>query len=58
MRADDKKVETLTPGRESVRLVSNDLFGDGVYIFDIDHIPLGCGAVCFPSAPSGSTSLT
>ena len=45
MRADSKKVATVTPGRESVRLVSNDLFGDGVYIFDVDHIPLGCGTV-------------
>lgn len=47
MRADSKKVATLTPGRESVRLVSNNLFGDGVYIFDVDHIPLGCGTVSF-----------
>ena len=47
MRADNKKVATVTPGRESVRLVSNDLFGDGVYIFDVDHIPLGCGTVSF-----------
>ncbi len=47
MRADNKKVANLGPGRESVRLVSNDLFGDGVYIFDVDHIPLGCGTVRF-----------
>jgi len=49
MRADDKKVANLSPGRESVRLVSNDLFGDGVYIFDVDHVPLGCGTVRFLS---------
>ena len=47
MRADSKKVANLSPGRESVRLVSNNLFGDGVYIFDVDHIPLGCGTVRF-----------
>lgn len=58
MRPDDKKVANLSPGRESVRLVSNDLFGDGVYIFDIDHIPLGCGVVRFLFVPSSSASLT
>jgi hypothetical protein len=58
MRADDKKVANLSPGRESVRLVSNDLFGDGVYIFDIDHIPLGCGTVRFLFVPLLPASMT
>jgi len=57
MRADDKKIANNHPGRESVRLVSNDLFGDGVYIFDIDHIPLGCGTVRFLFARSASARL-
>ncbi|CDZ98694.1 Glycoside hydrolase, family 16 [Phaffia rhodozyma] len=30
-------------GRNSVRIVSKDDFADGVYILDIDHMPVGCG---------------
>lgn len=45
MKADSTHTSNLGRGRESVRLVSNDKFGDGVYIFDIGHMPLGCGTV-------------
>ncbi|CAG8784298.1 13620_t:CDS:1, partial [Acaulospora colombiana] len=43
MKADSEHNSILGKGRDSVRLVSNDEFGDGVYIFDINHMPVGCG---------------
>ena len=40
----DTTVATATGrGRNSVRLVSKDSFADGVYVLDVDHIPVGCG---------------
>ncbi|CAG8622670.1 11211_t:CDS:2, partial [Acaulospora colombiana] len=39
MKADSEHNSILGKGRDSVRLVSNDEFGDGVYIFDINHMP-------------------
>jgi hypothetical protein len=30
-------------GRDSVRLASKDEFADGVYILDVNHMPVGCG---------------
>ena len=44
MKADNTSNGDLN-GRDSVRLVSNNDFGDGVYIFDINHVPVGCGTV-------------
>jgi hypothetical protein len=49
MKADDQHNSILGKGRDSVRLVSNDEYGDGVYIFDINHMPVGCGTVSIPS---------
>jgi hypothetical protein len=43
MKADS--TNDSSKGRDSVRLVSNNDFGDGVYIFDINHMPVGCGTV-------------
>ena len=45
MKADSTQNSFMGQGRESVRLVSKSDFGDGVYIFDINHIPVGCGTV-------------
>lgn len=43
-------VDTTTPiasgrGRNSIRLESNSLYRDGVFVLDTDHIPSGCGVV-------------
>ncbi|CAG7848629.1 SubName: Full=Related to glycoside hydrolase family 16 protein-Laccaria bicolor {ECO:0000313/EMBL:CCA73334.1} [Serendipita indica DSM 11827] len=43
MKADSINNSVMGKGRDSVRLVSRDEFGDGVYIFDINHSPVGCG---------------
>lgn len=45
MKADSTNNSNMGKGRDSVRLVSNNDFGDGVYIFDINHMPVGCGTV-------------
>jgi hypothetical protein len=45
MKADSTQPSVMGKGRDSVRLVSNNDFGDGVYIFDINHMPVGCGTV-------------
>lgn len=45
MKADSTQNSVMGKGRDSVRLVSNNDFGDGAYIFDINHMPVGCGTV-------------
>ncbi|KIL00724.1 glycoside hydrolase family 16 protein [Paxillus rubicundulus Ve08.2h10] len=43
MRADDwSVVEPNVRGRDSVRIQSNNAFGDGLYVLDIAHMPAGC----------------
>ena len=42
IRADSSKPATGR-GRDSVRLSSKDEFADGVYILDVNHMPVGCG---------------
>ncbi|TYJ51917.1 hypothetical protein B9479_007496 [Cryptococcus floricola] len=42
MRADSDSVATGR-GRDSVRISSKDYFADGVYILDLNHMPVGCG---------------
>lgn len=42
------KVDDFTPiasgrGRSAVRIVSKDEYADGVYVLDVDHMPVGCG---------------
>jgi hypothetical protein len=32
-------------GRDSVRISSKDEWADGVYILDVNHMPVGCGSV-------------
>lgn len=43
-------------GRDSVRIASKDEWADGVYILDVNHIPVGCGTVriCFFSLASSA----
>jgi hypothetical protein len=31
------------PGRPSVRLESKSTFTEGLFVFDLTHIPVGCG---------------
>ncbi|EIW70867.1 hypothetical protein TREMEDRAFT_28753, partial [Tremella mesenterica DSM 1558] len=42
MRADSDN-QASGRGRNSVRISSKDKFGDGVYILDVNHMPVGCG---------------
>ncbi|KIJ18732.1 glycoside hydrolase family 16 protein [Paxillus involutus ATCC 200175] len=43
MRADDwSVVEPGARGRDSVRLQSQNAYGDGFYVLDITHMPAGC----------------
>ncbi|WVQ82189.1 hypothetical protein IAT38_004317 [Cryptococcus sp. DSM 104549] len=42
MRADSDNVATGR-GRDSIRISSKDKFADGVYILDLNHMPVGCG---------------
>ncbi|THV05084.1 laminarinase [Dendrothele bispora CBS 962.96] len=43
-RADSTTVLSASgPGRNSFRLQSNSLYGNGVQIFNINHMPEGCG---------------
>lgn len=56
MKADSQNQSVMGKGRDSVRLVSNDDFGDGVYIFDITHAPVGCGTVSSHSTLSSNIS--
>ncbi|KAH6917917.1 endo-beta-glucanase [Coprinopsis sp. MPI-PUGE-AT-0042] len=45
LRADATKVLSPSgPGRDSVRLISNRHYGNGVMVFDIRHMPQGCGS--------------
>jgi hypothetical protein len=37
MSVDPKRARATGRGRNSVRIVSKDLFADGVYILDVDH---------------------
>jgi hypothetical protein len=62
MRANSESVASA-PGRDSVRISSKDEFADvhtplprkhpvtdgtqGVYILDLNHMPVGCGTVSF-----------
>jgi hypothetical protein len=39
-------------GRDSVRISSKDEWADGVYILDVNHIPVGCGSVSHPKSIS------
>jgi beta-glucanase (GH16 family) len=43
MSVDSTTASATGRGRNSVRLVSKDSFADGVYVLDVDHIPVGCG---------------
>ncbi|WRT63877.1 uncharacterized protein IL334_000803 [Kwoniella shivajii] len=44
MRTDYKhKVQPGQRGRDSVRIESKDTFGNGIFIADIQHMPVGCG---------------
>jgi beta-glucanase (GH16 family) len=44
MRADHTNVLSSSgPGRNSVRIKSNSAWGHGVYVWDIRHMPQGCG---------------
>ncbi|KAF9820365.1 hypothetical protein IEO21_01374 [Rhodonia placenta] len=44
MRADATTVLSASgPGRKSVRLQSQDSFGTHIVIFDVRHMPVGCG---------------
>lgn len=45
MGVDDTTEFATGRGRKSVRIHSNDQWGDGVYVLDVDHIPVGCGTV-------------
>lgn len=54
MKADSTQNSVMGKGRDSVRLVSNNDFGDGVYIFDINHSPVGCGT--WPAAWTTTTT--
>lgn len=54
MKADSTQTSLMGKGRDSVRLVSNNDFGDGVYIFDINHMPVGCGT--WPAAWTTTTT--
>ncbi|KAK8864224.1 hypothetical protein IAR55_001470 [Kwoniella newhampshirensis] len=42
MRADSSSIATGR-GRDSIRISSKDKFADGVYILDMNHMPVGCG---------------
>ncbi|KAK1924448.1 concanavalin A-like lectin/glucanase domain-containing protein [Papiliotrema laurentii] len=42
MRADAEN-RSVGRGRNSVRISSKASFGDGVYILDMNHMPVGCG---------------
>ncbi|WVF71645.1 hypothetical protein IAT40_006453 [Kwoniella sp. CBS 6097] len=42
MRADSSNIPTGR-GRDSIRITSKDQFADGVYILDLNHMPVGCG---------------
>lgn len=44
MGVDSTTASATGRGRNSVRIVSKDSFADGVYVLDVDHIPVGCGA--------------
>lgn len=39
----NSEVRATGRGRDSVRLASKDEFADGVYILDLNHMPVGCG---------------
>lgn len=45
MAVDSDSASASGRGRNSVRIVSKDSFADGVYVLDVDHIPVGCGTV-------------
>ncbi|WVF66054.1 hypothetical protein IAT40_000792 [Kwoniella sp. CBS 6097] len=60
MRADASKVvDPSARGRDSVRIHSKDLYGDGVLVVDVSHMPVGCAAwpavwTCTPGSwPTG-----
>nr|XP_019010746.1 uncharacterized protein I206_04048 [Kwoniella pini CBS 10737]OCF49527.1 hypothetical protein I206_04048 [Kwoniella pini CBS 10737] len=42
MAADSTNVPTGR-GRDSIRISSKDKYADGVYILDLNHMPVGCG---------------
>ncbi|WVR07219.1 hypothetical protein IAU60_004260 [Kwoniella sp. DSM 27419] len=42
MRADSSNIPTGR-GRDSIRISSKEQFADGVYILDVNHLPVGCG---------------
>jgi hypothetical protein len=39
----DNVVQSGERGRKSVRLVSKDSFNHGLFLLDLDHMPVGCG---------------
>lgn len=45
MKVDDQTPVASGRGRSAVRIVSKDEFADGVYVLDLDHMPVGCGTV-------------
>ncbi|KAI8579714.1 hypothetical protein K450DRAFT_209938 [Umbelopsis ramanniana AG] len=42
MYVDNTTIASL-PGRKSVRIQSNNVYNQGLFIFDMSHIPWGCG---------------
>jgi len=45
MAVDSTTAVATGRGRDSVRIVSKDEFGDGLYVLDVNHMPVGCGTV-------------
>lgn len=43
MKVDDTTAVASGRGRSAVRIVSKDEYADGVYVLDLDHMPVGCG---------------
>ncbi|KAH7919358.1 hypothetical protein BV22DRAFT_1133889 [Leucogyrophana mollusca] len=43
MRADDQTVVSpAARGRDSIRILSNEAYSEGIYILDVSHMPEGC----------------
>jgi len=45
MAVDSTTAVATGRGRNSIRIVSKDEFGDGLYVLDVNHMPVGCGTV-------------
>ncbi|QIW98873.1 hypothetical protein AMS68_004391 [Peltaster fructicola] len=43
IRVDDTTALTRAGGRDSIRLVSKKAYNGGLFLFDVAHVPYGCG---------------